>query len=77
MTEQITTVGKLRKFLEAIPNETEIWAQVVDTKGTAWNLEARIGDVIGGVPRKLVISLRHPNLTNLSPECFDETHNSI
>jgi hypothetical protein len=72
MAEQITTVGKLRKFLETIPNETEIWAQVVDTNGGAWNLEARIGDVIGGVPRKLVISLRHPNLVNLLSGCFDE-----
>lgn len=70
--QQITTVGKLRKFLKTVPDETEIWAQVVDTNGGAWNLEARIGDVMGGVPRKLVISLRHPNLTNLSPECFKE-----
>lgn len=72
MTEQITTVGKLRKFLETVPDETEIYAQVVDTKGAAWNLEARIGDVFGGVPRKLVISLHHPNLTNLLLDCFDD-----
>lgn len=72
MSEQITTVGKLRKFLETISDETEIWAQVVDTNGGAWNLEARIGDVIGGMPRKLVISLRHPNLTKLLPKCFEE-----
>lgn len=72
MNEQITTVGKLRRFLKTVPDKTEIYAQVCDTNGAAWNLNAFIGDVIGGVPCKFVISLRHPNLTNLREECFSD-----
>ena len=63
--EPITTVGKLRKALEGIPDETEIWSQVCGNDGTAWNLNANIGEVLGGVPRKLVIALRHPDLGTL------------
>ena len=63
--KQITTAGKLKKALENVSDETEIYAQVCGNDGGAWNLYATIGDVIGGVPRKLVISLKHPDLGTL------------
>lgn len=65
MKEEITTAGKLRAALAAVPDETEIYAQVCGNDGSAWNLCATIGDVLGGNPRKLVLSLRHPSLKTL------------
>lgn len=67
---EITTAGKLRKALADVPDDTEIYSQVCGTDGTAWNLRSTISDVLSAIPRKLVISLRHPDLKTLPSNAF-------
>jgi len=65
MRIEITTVGKLREALADIADDTEIWAQTCGVDGSAWNMQATLADIPTAQPRKLVVTLRHPDLCTL------------
>ena len=62
---EITTAGKLREALEGIPDDTPIWTQTCGQDKGAWSMFATLGDIPAAQPRKLVIALRHPDLSVL------------
>jgi len=65
MAEEITTVGALRRAFHGTLDETPLIFQAVGGDGTAWVMHATIGEAIGSQPPKMVLALRHPELTTL------------
>jgi len=76
-----STVGQLRAALADLPDDMPVYCQVVGTHhdSGAWNMFGEVGEMPNAQPRKLVLSLSHPEMAALpmfdhsSPDVMDDT----
>lgn len=72
MSDQITTVGKLREVFVHLSDETELYAQVVAQDGTVCMARLTGGIIPGSSPTKAVLGMRHSLLKSLVVEDIDQ-----
>ncbi len=63
---RFSSVGELREAMEGLPDETQLWTQVVAEDGCVWQLWPEfIREVPGSNPNMSAIILTHPELKTL------------